>query len=121
MLSLSDQYFAASTDLQRSTILAAGYVMLAIWQGTAFDISYILAAIATLMVSAVMLFRSKLFSRITAYSGIVASLLMFVPASAGTIGLLFSLFSLGPYAIWLSLVSKRLLQLATSKENLAPS
>jgi hypothetical protein len=122
MLSLSSQYMAASTDAQRSIILAAGQAMLAIWEGTAFDISYILAAIATLMVSAVMLLRSQLFGRITGYAGIVASLLMFVPASAGMIGLFFSLVSLGPYAIWLALVSERLLQLAHSTStNLATS
>ncbi|MGC1131533.1 MAG: DUF4386 family protein [Nitrososphaeraceae archaeon] len=106
MLSLSSQYMAASTDAQMSIILAAGHAMLAIWQGTAFDISYILAAFATLIVSAVML-RSHLSGRTTAYAGIMASLLMFVPASAGTIGLVFSLLSLVPYAVWLALPARR--------------
>lgn len=121
MLYLSDQYFAASTDAQKSTILGSGYAMLAIWQGTAFNLSYILAAIATLIVSVLMMLGSKLFSRVTAYPGIVASLLMIVPASAGTIGLIFSLLSLGPYAIWLALVSKQLVQLARSTSKLEPS
>ena len=96
--------------------------MLAIWQGTAFDTSYIIAAFATLIVSAVMI-RTHLFGRITAYTGILAGLLMLVPASAGTIGLLLSFLSVVPYAVWLVLIAKRLLLLAqsTSKEEMTPS
>ena len=54
MLSLSNQYTAATTDTERFTFLVAGQAMLATWQGTAFDVSYILGAIALLTVSYVM-------------------------------------------------------------------
>ncbi len=111
MLSLSSQYAAASTGAQRAMLLAAGQAMLVTWQGTAFNVSYILSAAALLIVSAVML-RSYLFSKFTAYVGMVGGVLMLVPPTAGSIGLVLSLLSLIPTALWLILIARRLLQLA---------
>ncbi len=48
--------------------------MLAIHQGTAFDVSYVLGSVAPLIISVVML-RSNIFSNVTAYVGILASAL----------------------------------------------
>lgn len=110
MLSLSNQYAAATTEAQRATFLTAGQVMLESYTGTAFDIYYVLNTIVLFIFSPVML-RSRLFSNATAYLGILAGLLMVVPSSAGTLGLYFSLASLVPWAIWLVLVGQRLLQL----------
>jgi uncharacterized membrane protein len=78
MLSLSDQYAAATTEAQRSMFLAAGQAVLAInnpgaiYQGTGIYMSFLLLAVAGLIISAVML-RSNIFSRVTAYIGILAS------------------------------------------------
>ena len=110
MLSLSDQYAAATTDAQRSMFLAAGQAMLAIYQGTAFDVYYVLSAVALLIISAVML-RSNIFSKVTAYVGILMGVLMLVPSTAGTIGLYLALISLVPTAIWLILITRRLFRL----------
>ena len=110
MLSLSNQYAFATTDAERSVLLAAGQVMLAIWQGTAFNVSYIISAIALLIVSVIMV-RSSIFSKVTAYLGILASLLMFVPPTAGSIGVFLSLISLIPTAIWLILIARKFFQL----------
>ena len=55
MLTLSNQYATATTEVERSIFLAAGQAMLATWQGTAFDVSYVLSGLAILIVSAVML------------------------------------------------------------------
>src|SRR6185503_20260099 len=91
MFSLSSQYAAATTDAQRSLFVASGQAMLAIYQGTAFDVSYVLLAIAPLIISAVML-RSNSFGKVTASVGIVANILaggFFVP----TIGVFLSLIS----------------------------
>lgn len=117
MLSLSNQYAAAITDAERAALSAAGRATLANWQGTAFNASYILSAVALLIVSAVMV-CGKTFGRATAYVGILASALMFVPPTAGTIGVLFSLMSLVPTFVWLILTARRLFQLGrkTSKE-----
>jgi hypothetical protein len=110
MLSLSDQYVAATTEAQRSMFLAAGQAMLAIYQGTAFDVSYVLEGVALLIIAVVML-RSTLFSKKTAYVGILMGVMSLVPPTAGTIGLLFSLGSLAPLEIWDILIARRLLQL----------
>ncbi len=117
MLSLSDQFAAATTDAQRSMFLAAGQAMLAIYQGTAFDVYYVLGGVVGLIISAVML-RSTIFSKVTAYVGILMSVLMFVPPTVGTIGLYFSLISLVPLTIWCILIARRFFQLGSgvSKE-----
>jgi len=79
MLSLSDRYAAAPTDAARSIYLAAGESLLsinnpgAIYQGTGTYVSFLLLAIAGLIISLVMR-RSNLFNNITVYSGILASI-----------------------------------------------
>ncbi len=72
MLSLSDQYAAAATEAQRSTVLAAGQAILANTNQRAvggFNMGFFLVSVAGLIVSLVML-RSNSFSRVTAYVGI---------------------------------------------------
>jgi hypothetical protein len=74
MLSLSNQYAAATTDAQRSTLLAAGQAVLANTNQRAiggFNMGLFLVSVAGLIVSSVML-HSNSFSRLTAYVGIVA-------------------------------------------------
>ena len=109
MLSLSNQYAAATTEAQRASLLTAGQVMLERYKGTAFDIYYVLNTIVLFIFFPVML-RSKLFGKTTAYFGLAAGVLMLVPSSAGTLGLYFSLASLVPWAVWLVLVGRKLLQ-----------
>ncbi len=110
MLSLSNQYAAATTAAQKSLIEASGQAMLAIYQGTAFVVSYVLLAIAPLIISVVML-RSNTFGKVTASMGIVANVLalgFFVPA----IGVFLSLISVVGLLIWYVLIALRLFQLA---------
>jgi hypothetical protein len=108
MLSLSSQYAAATTDAQRSLFMASGQAMLAIYQGTAFNVSYALLAIAPLIISVVML-RSNIFGKVTASVGIVANVLavgFFVPA----IGVFLSIVSVVGLLIWYILIARRLYQ-----------
>ena len=75
MLSLSDQYAAATTDAQRSMLLAAGQAMLAIHDPNVLGpgaMGFLLVTVAGLIISAVML-RSGVFGKITAYTGILAN------------------------------------------------
>jgi hypothetical protein len=111
MLSLSSQYAAATTDAQRSLFESSGQATLAIWQGTAFDVGYVLEGVALLIIAVVML-RSTLFSKGTAYVGILLGVMSLLPPTAGTIGLIFSLGSLVPLEIWLILIARRLFMLA---------
>ena len=112
MLSLSNQYSAATTDVQRSAILAAGEAMIAIFQGTAFQVSYILGSITGLLIAAAML-RSSVFSRTTAYLRIGSSVFdfgLFIPG----IGVFISLLSVMFLLVFNILVARRLLQLGSS-------
>ena len=42
MLALSDQFAAATSEAQRSAVVAAGQALLAGWEGTAFHVGYVL-------------------------------------------------------------------------------
>jgi len=71
MLSLSHQYAAATTEAEKSIVLAAGQAMLAVSEGTGGQYAGMpLAWLAGLIFSAVML-RSKAFSKATARVGIL--------------------------------------------------
>jgi len=117
MLSLSSQYATVTTDSERSLLLSAGQTMLVSWQGTAFNVSYVIGAIAALIISLVMLKNRQLFGRFTAHTGIVAGVLGLVPSTAGQVGLVFSLISLPPLAVWLVLIGKALFKQARIIEN----
>jgi hypothetical protein len=109
MLSLSDRYAAATTDAQRATLLAAGQAVLAGWQGTAFQVGYILSSIAGIAIPAVM-FRSMIFSKAIAYLGILANAIglgLYLPV----IGLFLALFSVVFLEFWYILLARRLFQL----------
>ena len=119
MLSVSNQYAAATTDAQRSTFLAAGQAILANTNQRAvggFNLGLFLVSIAGLIASSVML-QSNFFSRLTAYVGILANALSLADylrqalTPSATIALLVIL----PYAlflvIWYVLIGRRLLQL----------
>lgn len=110
MLSLSNQYAAATSAAERATLLGAGQAMITNWTGTAFDAAYLLSAIALLVVSVVML-RSTVFSKWTAYAGLAIGVLTLVPATAGTVGVVFSFVSLIPTVIWFLLIAWRFFQL----------
>lgn len=71
VLSLSNQYAAAQTETERAMYLAAGQAMLTLFNENAFLVSYVIVSAAWAMISWPML-RSNLFSRMTAYAGILA-------------------------------------------------
>ena len=120
MLSLSDQYAAATTEAQRSMFLAAGQAVLAlnnpgaVFEGTGIYMSFFLLAAASLIISVVML-RSKLFSRVTASIGILASALDLTYCLTFAIVPALSIFLLPPaglfLTLWHILVGLRLFQL----------
>jgi hypothetical protein len=106
MLYLGEGYAAAATEAQRDLFLAAGEAMLATFHGTAFHVSYNIFSVYFLLVALVML-RSNVFGRATAYAGIAAAVLnwgLYVPG----IGLYLSALSVVPLAAWNVLVARRL-------------
>ena len=87
MLLLARSY--AKADATEPVALpATGEGILATWTGTAFDVYY-LFNLVTLLVMAVLMCRSQVFSRPTAVWGLVAAALMAVPSNFGTVGLVF--------------------------------
>jgi hypothetical protein len=121
LLSLSKQYAAATTDAQRSMLLAAGEALLAIehpstiYQGTGVHASFFLVVTAGLIASLVML-RSGIFGRATAIVGILANGLRL----CGLVALVFApslyLFAIpvsAPFRVtWYVLIALKMFQLA---------
>lgn len=109
MYSLSGQYAAATTEIQRSLFLAAGQALLAAYTGTTYHLSLILGSVALVIICIVML-QSKTFSKATAYMGIVANVLalgLYVPK----IGVYILVFSIIFLWIWYVLITRKLFRL----------
>jgi hypothetical protein len=128
MLSLSDQYAAATTDAQRTTLLAAGQAVLANTSQRVvggFNVGLFLVSVAGLIVSSVML-RSSSFSRSTAYVGILAHTLSLVDylrqivTQSAIIALLVILPNALLIAVWYVLVGRRLYQLGRPEGKTLP-
>ncbi len=115
MLALSKQYANAATPAQQSILLAAGQALIVKNEGTAFLVYYILNAVALLLFAFAML-RSRIFGKRTPYVGIGAGLLMIVPSTFGTIGLIFAFVSLLPWAIFSILIARTLFQLSRNNQ-----
>jgi len=74
MLSLSDHWAVASSETERTTLLAAGWAMLALYDGPGLDAGVFLVMVATLAISWQML-RNPSFGRTVAAPGIVAGII----------------------------------------------
>jgi hypothetical protein len=117
MISLSQKYAAATTDATRTQFLAAGEAILAtdIWHGTGAIMGGVLVQSSAVLISVVML-RSSVFSRTTAYLGILMHGLdlarivfgLFLPTS----GVILMAIAGPLYPVWFFLVGQRLLKLA---------
>lgn len=121
MLSLSNQYMAATTEAQKSIMLAAGQTMLVNTGQRAFggfNTSFLLISIAGIIVSAIML-RSDNFGRNTSYVGIFAFAIslaeyvrMIIVPSELTLLLIIAILSGVFLMIWLVLVGLNLIKLS---------
>jgi hypothetical protein len=117
MISLSQKYAAATTDATRTQFLAAGEAILAtdIWHGPGAIMGGVLVQSSAVLISVVML-RSSVFSRTTAYLGILMHGLdlarivfgLFLPTS----GVILMAIAGPLYPVWFFLVGQRLLKLA---------
>ncbi len=110
MLNLSSQYAAATGAAQQDILLAAGQAVITAQEGSAFHASYLLGVLAPILMSVVML-RSELFRKSTAYLGILSNgmaLGLYVPV----IGTYISVFSVVFLWVWYLLMGRDLLRLA---------
>jgi len=111
MLSLSNQYQVAEAPESKQQFLASAQTLLAVYKGTAFDIYYVLNG-ATLLILSLVMLKSKVYSRSTALWGLASGILMVVPSTAGTPGLILSIASLIPWIVFSILASRKLLILS---------
>jgi Domain of unknown function (DUF4386) len=112
MLQLARSYAKADAT-EPVALLSTGEGLLATWTGRAFEVYYIFNLV-TLLVMAVLMYRSQVFGRPTAVWGLVAAALMAVPSNFGAVGLVFALASLVPWAVFALLVARRLFTLAAA-------
>lgn len=114
MLSLSSQYASSSDPAQKSILLGAAQAMLETYKGTAFDVYYVLNA-AVLLIFAWIMQRGTLFNRATTLWAWAAGILMLIPSTAGSVGLVFSLLSLIPWMVFSALAARVLLKIGSTK------
>src|SRR5271169_1837105 len=110
LLVLSQQYAAATTAVEREGLLAAGQGLLSCWQGTPFQVGYVLGTIGMLLVAWVMR-RGGVFAKSTAYVGIVASVVgfgLYVPK----VGVFISILSVVGMQVWYVMIGLKLLRLS---------
>lgn len=112
MLSLSNQYSLANNDeLVKQQCLSSGRTIMANYKGTSFDIYYVLNGIALILITSIML-RDNTFSKKTAIWGLISAILMVIPSTAGTIGLIFSITSLIPWIVFSILIAFRMFKIS---------
>lgn len=114
MLSLSKQYQSASTDAERTIVLAAGQTMVSLYSGTSYIVFTVLGSIAPVMISVAVL-RYGVFNKATAWMGIIGNVLpfgLFLPEMGKYIGLLSVPFLIA----WFILTAVRLLDLYKAKQ-----
>jgi hypothetical protein len=111
MLSLGRQYTFASSEELKLQCIASGQAMLAVYKGTAFNVYYVLNAITLLIISSIML-RDFTFSKVTSIWGLASGVLMLLPTTAGTIGLIFGISSLLPWTVFSILIALRFFKLS---------
>ena len=117
MLALSGRYATASSEAQRLSYLAAGEAMLAIYQGTAFNASYIIGSIAGALIGVVML-QGRTFTRASAWMMIVGNVVglgLYLPV----VGVAISAFSGVILWAWIFMMALQLNRLAHGRPPVA--
>ena len=114
MLSLSRQYYNATTEEERLVITSAGQAMVSLFSGTSYIVFTVLGSIAPIIISVTIL-KHGVFSKATAWMGLVANTLPF-GLFIDQIGKFFGLLSVPFLIAWFILTGLRLFRLANSAE-----
>jgi hypothetical protein len=109
LFTLSKLYSTAATEAAKSQYLAAGESLLALFNGTNWFMNTLLGGIS-LLISSVLMLRSNIYSKSTAYVGIITNAVVcgfFIPG----IGVLLLFLSLPGYMIWYFLLARKFFQM----------
>ncbi len=123
MFDLSARYAAATTEATRSQYLAAGEALSALFNGTAWMLYFITFSV-DMLISSVLMLRTRAFSRATAYLGIslnvgVLSIFAVIPSFA-PIATIINLVTTVIWTIWNVLVARTLFQLRSARSDPSP-
>jgi hypothetical protein len=113
MFAISEQYAAATTEAGRAMYQATGEAMMSHFHGMAYHTHYVLGSLS-LLISAILMLRSRVYSKALAWVGIVTNVVVFglyVPV----VGTYLSLLSALGYLLWCILFGLRLYQLGWPK------
>ncbi len=110
MLHLSRLYEVANAA-ERIGLVAAADAQLAVMKGTGYTVFYLMSGIALIAFSVAML-KTDVFSRLSSWAGVVGGIAMLVPSNFGQFGLIMSLVSLIPWALFGVLVGIRLIRIS---------
>ncbi len=120
-LHLSDEYAKATIESDKNQLIAAGEAILAsdMWHGTGAKIGGILMQLGALIISMIML-KSNVFNKLTAYTGIVTHGLDLVHIIIGfflpTVGIILMAIAGPLYLLWFPLIGIRLFKLKNKNE-----
>lgn len=110
LFALSGRYAAATTEAAKGELLGAGAALLALFDGINWFMNTLLGGIS-LLISSVLMLRSAVYSRRTAYVGILTNIVVcgfFIPV----LGKIFLFLSLPGYLIWYFLLARTFLRMA---------
>lgn len=111
LYTLSGLYASATTAAAKSQYLASGDSLLTLFNGTNWFMNTLLGGLS-LLISSLLMLRSTLFSKATAYVGIVTNVVtcgFFIPG----IGVSLLFLSLPGYMVWYFLLARRFFQMST--------
>jgi hypothetical protein len=106
---LSESYMTATTEAAKSQYLAAGEALLASFDGIGWFLNTLLGGLS-LLISSLLMLRSNIYSKATAYVGIVSNVAVcsfFIPV----VGIFLLFLSVPGYAIWYFLLARKFFQL----------
>jgi hypothetical protein len=112
LFALSRQYSAATTDTARSQLVAAGDALLSQFDGPGWFLNTLLGALS-LLTSSLLMLRSSLYSKATAYAGLITNIVVcgfFIPV----LGKFLLFLSLPGYMIWYFLLAKAFFRMSRS-------
>ena len=105
LYTLSGKYAAATTEIVKSRYLTVGEALLANFDGVGWFLNTLLGGLS-LLVSSILMLRSDIYRKSTAYVGIVSNVAVcsfFIPV----VGIFLLFLSVPGYAIWYFLLAKK--------------